>query len=281
MTACTWAGGVIMSVLAVFGQNLRALCRRHSSQANVAQKLGIGRVQFQRYLNGESFPKPNLLKIICDFFDVDARILTEPLDDGLLLDMRRAAKAVGLAKTGAALAEAYSQFQVNPVAFETTDDFPDGQYLFWRRSMSRSELVARTVMLVRTLDHCRIVTGFDPRSMYPDHPHDGLTRLRKYKGILFRQRTGYSAILYHPEPSWAVSHIFLSPVPISGDGPALYGFTTLGRTEFPGMTRMSRVVWQKIGSTFAEKMAAARSADRIPPEAVPPQILMMITEPLA
>src|SRR5210317_2441722 len=32
-----------------------------------------------RILNGESFPKPGLMKRICNYFQVDARILLQPL----------------------------------------------------------------------------------------------------------------------------------------------------------------------------------------------------------
>ena len=45
----------------------------------MADALDVNRVQMNRILNGESFPKPGLLKRICDYFSVDARILLQPL----------------------------------------------------------------------------------------------------------------------------------------------------------------------------------------------------------
>ena len=68
-------------VLGVFAANLRLLCeKRGVSQAQAARDLDLGKVQFQRFLRAESFPKPNLLQKICRYFDTDARILTEALE---------------------------------------------------------------------------------------------------------------------------------------------------------------------------------------------------------
>ena len=75
-------GFVCMSdKLTIFGQNLRALCRRKPSISSVARDLEVGRVQFGRYLNGTSFPKPDLLDRICRYFDVDVAIFIRPLDE--------------------------------------------------------------------------------------------------------------------------------------------------------------------------------------------------------
>ena len=68
-----------MNVLPIFGENLHDLCRIAGSSAAVARELGVNRVQFNRFLKSEAFPKPNLLQKICDRFGVDARILTERL----------------------------------------------------------------------------------------------------------------------------------------------------------------------------------------------------------
>ena len=70
-----------MSVHLVFGKNLRLLCKGRGSISQVAGDLGISRVQMNRILNGESFPKPGLLNRSCNIFDVDGRILLQPLAD--------------------------------------------------------------------------------------------------------------------------------------------------------------------------------------------------------
>ena len=60
---------------------MRELCKRTGTIAEVADHLSVNRVQMSRILNDESFPKPGLMKRICDHFSVNARILLEPLAD--------------------------------------------------------------------------------------------------------------------------------------------------------------------------------------------------------
>ncbi len=64
----------------VFGSNLRKLARNYPSVSALCRQLGINRTQFNRYLSGESYPRPDVLDQICRFFDVDARILLRPLE---------------------------------------------------------------------------------------------------------------------------------------------------------------------------------------------------------
>ena len=62
----------------MFGENLRVLAKKYPSISELSRRLGINRTQFNRYLSGESFPRPDVLDRICSFFKVDARILLEP-----------------------------------------------------------------------------------------------------------------------------------------------------------------------------------------------------------
>jgi transcriptional regulator with XRE-family HTH domain len=65
---------------AIFGANLRVLSADAPSIAGLCRDLGVNRTQFNRYLVGEAFPRPDVLDHICRFFGVDARILLEPLE---------------------------------------------------------------------------------------------------------------------------------------------------------------------------------------------------------
>lgn len=65
----------------MFGANLRQLAKRYRSISALCRQLGVNRTQFNRYLSGESVPRPDVLDRICRFFDVDARILLKPLDE--------------------------------------------------------------------------------------------------------------------------------------------------------------------------------------------------------
>ena len=61
----------------MFGANLRQLAADYPSISDLARQLGINRTQFNRYLSGESFPRPDVLARICRFFEIDARVLLE------------------------------------------------------------------------------------------------------------------------------------------------------------------------------------------------------------
>ena len=56
----------LVSVLRVFGENLRLLGKMRASIASVCRDLDINRVQLNRYMSGHSLPKPNVLQQICD-----------------------------------------------------------------------------------------------------------------------------------------------------------------------------------------------------------------------
>ncbi len=53
-----------------FCLNLRLICSRYRSIADVCRRLGLNRSQFNRYLNGRSKPSVNSLRKICSFFDI-------------------------------------------------------------------------------------------------------------------------------------------------------------------------------------------------------------------
>lgn len=64
----------------IFPSNLRRLVSQSGhSVAEISRATGINRTQLNRYLSGDSSPRPEVLYRICAHFGVDARILLEPL----------------------------------------------------------------------------------------------------------------------------------------------------------------------------------------------------------
>lgn len=61
-----------------FSENLKTLCSYYKSISEVCRKVDINRQQFNRYLNGSSFPAYGNLKVICDFFGVDQDEIISP-----------------------------------------------------------------------------------------------------------------------------------------------------------------------------------------------------------
>jgi transcriptional regulator with XRE-family HTH domain len=63
----------------VFSRNLASLVGREKSISEAARVLRISRSQLNRFLSGETYPRPDILQRICVHFGTDARILTTPL----------------------------------------------------------------------------------------------------------------------------------------------------------------------------------------------------------
>lgn len=114
----------------VFGENLAQLCATYPSVSRAARELDINRTQLIRYLNGESFPRPDQLIPICDHFGVDARILTTPINE--IQKVKSDSVSNGLA------AFLDKSFQPVPEAL-----FPDGFYNEWSFSQMNEGYVDR------------------------------------------------------------------------------------------------------------------------------------------
>ncbi len=280
-----------MGVLTVFGENLRALCATRGSISKVAGDLGISRVQFGRYLNSQSFPKPNVLQSICDYLGVDARILTDPLNAEFLDRMRRDPGWSGRTRlTGRendALVEALSYCLSGSGYSARYDCFPDGLYCHWRMSFSRPGLAVNIIMQVKTIGGARVVRGYDTRKLYPGQyvaedakAHE--QNQREFRGIMVRGQEGLSIVTFHAAPWKAVSHIFLARYPGYNDS-VFIGMTTLGRKEYTGLQRMSRSVIVPVGRDCPSLLRAARLCARtwFRLEELDPAIRCELEKPLA
>lgn len=68
-------------IRAILSENLKQLVSREPSVSQLCRDLDINRSQFNRYLSGEAYPRPDILEKICAHFDTDARILHRSLDE--------------------------------------------------------------------------------------------------------------------------------------------------------------------------------------------------------
>lgn len=262
-----------MPVLAIFGENLRRLCAaRDLSLAQAARDLGLGKVQFQRMLKAESFPKPNLLQRICLYFGTDARILTEtwPFPPPELPPLPKV--MAGLMQVAQYTALPESHFAPDP-------GLPDGHYTFFRRSMSRYGYVARTVVQIKSLSQSRILRAFD----FPQPKQSGWSRKtpkqREFRGMVFKQGVGTTIILVHPE-SHALSSIYLQPQTTHYADTRYYGVTNYGRIEQADIVNTTRLVWIAVEPRFSDILQAHRARGLYRPEEVPQDIADFLFRPL-
>ncbi|WP_255571914.1 helix-turn-helix transcriptional regulator [Celeribacter sp. PS-C1] len=161
---------------------MRQLSKRASSISQLCRDLDINRTQFNRYLNGEAFPRPDVLSKICQYFDVDARILLEPLD----CLTERASKEDA--------ARVLSSFLFDVDALKVAPDaFPAGYYLHHRVSYFVPDQISTTLLQFYYDDSANLrIRGYMP---YASGARIGLPRAapaRVFHGVVFRQLVGFA-----------------------------------------------------------------------------------------
>ncbi|QYX55440.1 helix-turn-helix domain-containing protein [Roseovarius sp. SCSIO 43702] len=241
---------------AIFGQNLRVLSEGYDSVAALCRELGINRTQFNRYLSGESFPRPDVLHRICRFFGVDGRILLEPVEtlrpaSGDLLNHPMVAGFFG----------------AGPIAVPP-DLFPNGFYRFVRPSfIDQSQFVMGLVHVTRSGDYT-FLRGYESRSALQAQGLSLDPRDREFRGIVMRQEEGVMAIVTHRD-SLACSFNFLAPE-TSFQSNLWEGYVTRTVREKITGRRATRMVYEHLGRDCSAVLSTARSAGLIPLDRVPP-----------
>ncbi|RUS58500.1 XRE family transcriptional regulator [Pseudorhodobacter sp. E13] len=265
-----------MSVLKVFGQNLRALATERGTLAQASGDLGLSKIQFQRFLRGESFPKPHILEQICAYFNVDARIVTEALTPALLSRMRNetAAPTAGQSSMVEAIRFACASQDYFARGY---DDLPDGFYSILRPSMAVMDKFVRFPVFIKTHKGARVVRGFDAPEIYTQQVK--LLR-REFRGVLHHHSDGFSIVFYHQPPAQNVSHLFISPLSMMNSVSGFFGFATVGRAEVPGRRRMCRVFMEHLPNGFREALALRRQPTFVGEGEVALPIRQMLNLPL-
>lgn len=149
----------------MFGANLRRLAKRYPSVSELCRQLGINRTQFNRYLSGESFPRPDVLDRMCRFFEVDARILLHPLED---IEPHPRHHPTNVLEQFLA---AHKQPALPPGFLRMTEAHPQNS------DENRTRL-----LFVRRVGQHVLVRGYEPRAALPGSP----TPLRELQGIVCR-----------------------------------------------------------------------------------------------
>lgn len=244
------------SVLPVFGENLRMLTAARGTQSKVSSELDIGRVQFHRYLRGESYPKPNVLKRICDYFGVDARILIEPLTDDLLSEMMLSQAPNGPSPLRGAWAAALDYAAQDIDFFEPTSSLEEGLYVAWQWCGVRKDTIIRRRIKVYRENGATVFRGYSPREFFP--PGTPLPK-REYRGICLNQKSaGHVMISFYAKPFSMIGMTYVTPMPLSMNTSVFAGFSVMCRDELPGISRLSRVLLERIDGDQRALLEEAR-----------------------
>lgn len=228
----------------MFGANLRHLASAYPSISELARQLDINRTQFNRYLSGESFPRPDILSRICDFFDVDARVLLEPVEE--------------LRTTRSGLSGPELSAFFGPMAMNVSEDkCPSGFYLFSRRSfMENQQFVLGVVRIWRDASGDCLVRGFEPREAMRKQGLPLIQELREFRGLVMTFENGL-AMLITRRKALTGSFNFVTRVP-SFENNFWAGYIARTLPESAVTMVNTRLVYEYLGPTVQDALPAAR-----------------------
>lgn len=235
------------------GRNLRKLAEPYRSISSLCREIGINRTQFNRYLAGESFPRSEVLEQMCNFFQVDTQTL-----------LGVSARSV---QPPAAINHPFLRDFTAPLDSVSEPLFPSGFYRFTRESFLDTDMVMSGLVQVSRRDGATCVRGFASRVSIR---HMGLPitgTVREYRGVVIPQDAGVTFTLTHRRNQGSVFH-YLSA--ISAPEPNLWvGFAARPEHDDLIEKRISRLVYERLGNSYAEVHAAARACGYTPLEDIP------------
>lgn len=242
---------------AIFGQNLAHLCKEEVSIADLCRRIDINRTQFNRYLSGEAFPRPDILQRICSHFGVDARILLQPLSE------IRADERMQMALM---LRDIMAPPQARPFDHYL---MPDGLYRFWRKSFTTPGQYVSGIWRVYTDNGIKRLKSFD---LYQHPLRRGTRRASRkmaYSGIFLQHFDGVSLLCSTGSDN--VLNFTFFEYGMQGSIMHYTGISTLTRRLLTGSHRISTIVLERMAGDVGEVLSFARQiglgdGSRIPPE---------------
>jgi len=230
----------------MFGTNLRHLARNYPSISELSRQLGINRTQFNRYVSGESFPRPDVLDRICNFFDVDARILLEPVEvighQGQILNGPFLADFLG-----------HGIRQLNP------EMFPSGFYRFTRRSFVNSDkfIIGLAYVFRASGQAATFIKGYEAKDAMRYQGLPDSARAREFRGVLTCHEDGVAFVISRRN-AMTYSFNYLARV---GSMENNFWLGYVARTVRDGSgERVTRMVYEHLGHDMGRALATARSA---------------------
>ena len=233
-------------IRAIFGENLKKLCAATRSIAALCRELQINRTQFNRYLSGESFPRPDVLAKICAHFDIDARILLQPVET---LESHEMSDL---------LAQELGSFLDLKSARVTQDTLPSGFYRFSRKSFIESDRFVQGLILIYRKGGLTFARGMEAKEAMRQQGLPVDRHAREFKGLIVQQEGGITSVMSR-RGSLTVSFNYLSKVP-SFENNYWVGYATRTVPESINASRVARMVYEYIGPYGKDVLDAARKA---------------------
>ena len=236
----------------IFARNLKLLMGEHGNVAELSRVLDVNRTQLNRFLSGESFPRPDILQRFCDHFNVDARILLEPVES-------LKGPTTGLKQELEKYGSGYN--------YEASRRLNDGFYIFWKLTYGRPQKGQSILTLVKTVDGIQTFSGYMPKAsgtyFMPSDPQK-----RRAGGIIFPQDDGFSMLAFDPQGR----RISLSFMEYGYMSRLYVGASYLSTGDTPNTQPYVPVAMQQLPPDAQHVLAAARDSGLRPLETIPPAI---------
>lgn len=230
----------------MFGTNLRHLAQNYPSISELSRQLGINRTQFNRYVSGESFPRPDVLDRICNFFDVDARILLEPVET--------------IGHQGQILNGPFlKDFLGHGIRQLNRDMFPSGFYRFTRRSFINSDkfIIGLAFVFCVPGQAATFIKGYEAKEAMRYQGLSDSSMAREFRGVLTCHEDGVAFVISRRH-AMTYSFNYLARV---GSMENNFWLGYVARTVRDGTgERVTRMVYEHLGQDMGRALAAARSA---------------------
>lgn len=249
-------------VLTVFGQNLRQLTAQRGSISGVAAELDIARVQYQRFLKSEAFPKPQVLSRICTYFGVDARILIEPLatiqqsGSGTLAEKRQTS-LTAVAAMDPDLAQAFALCMLGGDYSVSQAELADGLYRYWAADGTHPDSYYCIPCQVTTRGGMRLFRAYHGRWLFTGPRSPEMRRRREFRGTLLKVPDGFIILFFHAAPFSRITMTHLRGDAMLQEG-GYIGFSAYARPEMAGFARAARCYLEKVPPRVSEILACAR-----------------------
>ena len=229
----------------MFGSNLRTLARDYASISELSRQLGINRTQFNRYLSGESFPRPDVLARICLFFKIDARILLEPVEH--IQSVVDPISSVFL-----------TDFLGTGTRNLSEDIFPSGFYRFSRRSFLETDKFVIGLVHVKRENSNTYIRGYEAKAAMEAQGLPEDRKAREFRGLIIQQEEGIAALISRHN-SMTSSFNYLHRV-ASFENNYWVGYVTRTVRESSTSDRVTRLVYEHLGHDFSKARATAALA---------------------
>lgn len=237
----------------ILGDNLRKLCEDTPSVSELCRTLGVNRTQFNRYLNGSAFPRPDLLFRICRHFGVDANIMLTRLDD-----RRPPMSSETLPQAGRLVIEHQRPFDHYLL--------PDGMYRYWRKSFRQPGRAYCGMALIYSRDGAKLWKGYDIHDVAIRTGTKRHARSTCYDGQLIQQFDGFALMSrtpYNDQMNVTYFEYGLDAMPDYYSG---ISFVT--RRRLSEANRLTAIVMQRMSNHCVTWLAAARTCGTQPLDAL-------------